>query len=410
MRKVVVTLLVVAVVAGGAWYYRSAGSATAATAAATPAGGGRGTGGRPAMTVDTALAGRDRIVEYTSVVGNLIGALTVDVVSRVAGRVETVSVQLGDRVAKGQQIVKLEDRELRLQVSQAEANLKVNGANVTQRENDLSVAENTMTRVQAMFDQGLQSKQNLEDAQARLNSARSQLLGAESQRVQTQARIDELNVTLSNTTVMSPVDGFVSRRNLDPGAFAGANTVILAVVDISTVRLVANIVERDFKRVRRGIPARVEVDAFPGEQFTGQVSRVAPVFDPATRTASIEIEVPNPGYRLKPGMYARVRLTVEERANALTVPRNAVVDVDGKRGVFLIEEQIARFHPVTTGLQDGERVEVVDGLAEGERVVTTGAVALRDGDRVTVVGAEGGRGRGSRGGTPAPGGGQPQGR
>jgi RND family efflux transporter MFP subunit len=404
MRKVVVVLALV-VVAAGIWYYRSSGSASAAgTPGATGGGPGGGRGGRPAMTVDTAAASRARIIDYTSVVGNLVGALTVDVVPRVAGRIETISVQLGDRVARGQQVVKLEDREIRLQISQADANLKVNGANVTQRENDVSVAQSTLTRVQAMFDQGLQSKQNLEDAEARLNSARSQLLAAQSQRTQTEARIEELNVTLSNTTVLSPVDGFVSRRNLDPGAFAGANTVMLSVVDLSTVRLVANIVERDFKRVRTGVAARVEVDAFPGEHFTGQVSRVAPVFDPATRTASIEIEVPNPGYRLKPGMYARVRLTVEERPDALTVPRNAVVDVDGKRGVFMIEEQIARFHPVTTGLQDGERIEIVDGLSEGERVITTGSIALRDGDRVTLVGADGGRGRtggARRGGGPA---------
>ena len=114
--------------------------------------------------------------------------------------------------------------------------------------------------------------------------------------------------------MISPVDGFVSKRNLDPGAFAGANTVILSVVDISTVRMVANLVEKDFKRVQPGVEAVVEVDAFPGESFRGQVSRVAPVFDPATRTASMEIEVPNPGFRLKPGMYARVRLTADRRA------------------------------------------------------------------------------------------------
>ncbi|HET9368922.1 MAG TPA: hypothetical protein VFO19_01695, partial [Vicinamibacterales bacterium] len=107
----------------------------------------------------------------------------------------------------------------------------------------------------------------------------------------------------------------------------------------------------------------------------------------------------NPGYRLKPGMYARVRLTVERRANALTVPRNAVVDFEGKRGVYMITEDIARFHPVTTGLSDGERIEIESGVTDGERVVTTGATALRDGDRVTLVGAQrGGAGRGGRNG------------
>jgi membrane fusion protein (multidrug efflux system) len=143
----------------------------------------------------------------------------------------------------------------------------------------------------------------------------------------------------------------------------------------------------------------VEVDAFPGEQYRGEVSRVAPVFDPATRTAAMEIEVPNPGFRLKPGMYARVKLTVDRRANVLTVPRAAIVDLEGKRGVFLVPDgQIAKFHEVATGLQDGDRIEITDGLEDGQKVVTFGAMALRDGDRVALTDAGGKAGRGQKGG------------
>jgi membrane fusion protein, multidrug efflux system len=206
-----------------------------------------------------------------------------------------------------------------------------------------------------------------------------------------------LTITLTDTTVLSPVTGFVGKRNLDPGAYAGANTPLLSVVDLSTVRMVANLVEKDFKRVQRGAEADVEVDAFPGETFVGSVSRVAPVFDPATRTATMEIEVPNPGARLKPGMYARVRLVTGRNVNALTVPRAAVVDIEGKRGVYQIEQDVARFREVQTGLTDAERVEILGGLAEGATVVTTGSVAIRDGERVQVAGAAGRQGgEGSR--------------
>ena len=107
------------------------------------------------------------------------------------------------------------------------------------------------------------------------------------------------------------------------------------MVDIRTVRMVANLVERDMRRVPVGTAANVEVDAYPGEMFKGRVSRVAPVFDPATRTAEFEIEVPNVGYRLKPGMYSRVQLTINTRSDAITVPRNALVDLAGKTGVFV---------------------------------------------------------------------------
>ncbi len=354
------------------------------------------------MTVELAPVGRRPLTDYVTVVGNLIGLATVDVVPRVGGRIESITVRLGDRVGRGQTVVKIEDREIREQINQAEASLDVSRANVANRENDVRVAELALERAKTSFDRGIASRQSWEDAEARYSATVSQLTVSKAQQAQTMARVDELKITLSNTTVQSPVDGFVSRRNLDAGAFANANTVVLSVVDISTVRLIVNVVERDFRRVTPGVAAEVEVDAFPGEKFSGTVSRVAPVFDPATRTATIEIEVPNPGYRLKPGMYARVRLTVEERLDALTVPRNAVVDQNGQRGVFVPVEDSARFQPVTTGIQTDAFIEILDGLSDGQRVVTTGALALREGDRIVVV--EPGQGRG------APGAAQPAGR
>ena len=422
MKKFVV-VAVLAVGAVGAYYYsRSAdveGAANPATGAPGAAGapgagagrtGGRGSG-RPSLTVDTAAASRREVIEYVTVVGNLIGQATVDIVPRVAGRIESLTAKLGDRVTRGQLVAKIEDRELQLQVKQVEQNVLVNNATVTQRESDLQLRKTTLERQKSLLAQGLATRQTIEDAEAAYNSAVAAVELAKAQLGQTQSRLEELKITLSNTNIVSPVDGFVGRRNLDQGAFAGANTPILSVVDIATVRLVSNLVEKDFKRVRSGVVALIEVDAFPGEQFTGSVSRVAPVFDSATRTASMEIEVPNPGYRLKPGMFARVKLTVERRPDALTVPRNAVVDSEGRRGVFLVDGQTAKFQPVTTGLQDNERIEILDGVQEGTVVITTGALALRDGDRITPMNVPGQRGgqSGGRSGGGAPGTGQGRG-
>jgi RND family efflux transporter MFP subunit len=409
MKKLVVGLIVVAVLGGGAWYLRSNGDPVAASTPGQPPGpggagaGGKGRGGpggmggRTPMTVELAPASRQVVIDTTSVVGNLIGHTTVDVVPRVAGRIDSISVKLGDRVAKGQQIAKIEDREIKEQITRFERTLDVNKATVSNRESDMKGAEAILGRQKRGLDSGITPRQIYEDAEMRYNTAVSQLAAARAQVGATQSNIEELKITLSNTTVVSPVDGFVSRRLLDPGAFAGANTVILSVVDISIVRLVANLVEKDFKRVQPGVLAEVQVDAFQGETFRGEVSRVAPVFDPATRTASMEIEVPNPGFRLKPGMYARVTLTVERKLNGLTIPRNAVVDVEGKRGVYLVPDgQTARFNEIETGLQDGDRIEVLSGLEDGQRVVTFGALALRDGDRVTLADAAGKGGRGGQ--------------
>jgi multidrug efflux pump subunit AcrA (membrane-fusion protein) len=183
------------------------------------------------------------------------------------------------------------------------------------------------------------------------------------------------------------------------------------------------------KRVHVGTAAAVEVDAFPGEKFAGRVSRVAPVFDPATRTAEIEIEIPNSSYRLKPGMYSRVALTIDAKENALTIPRNALVELEGKSGVFIAAAGAAggrsqgqgaasggqpsgegaggarantsagggaatltaKFLPIEIGIRDGEHIEVTSGLNDGARVITTGAGALKDGDRIVAAASGDGR-------------------
>lgn len=403
MKKAFIAIVVLAAAVGGTYYYLRGGAETGAAAA--PAGGtkagapgaGGGRGSAALMTVDTAPAVRQEVIDYVMVVGNLIGEATVDVSPRLNGRIESIAVRLGDRVTKGQVIARMDDRDVREQVKQAEASLELSRATARQREFDMKASLTTFDRQKNLYDRQLQTKQTLEDAEARYNASAAQVDVAKAQVMQTQARLDELKVTLSNTVIQSPVDGFVGRRTLDPGAFAGANTPVVSVVDISSVRLIANLVEKDFRRVVPGVEAMVEVDAFPGETFGGKVSRVSPIFDAATRTAGLEIEVPNPGYRLKPGMYARVRLTVDRRPDALTVPRNAVVDSEGKRGVFFLDDgNVARFNVVRTGLQDGEKVEILEGLNDGQRVITTGAIALRNGDRVQLAGGRGSRGGGNR--------------
>jgi membrane fusion protein, multidrug efflux system len=177
------------------------------------------------------------------------------------------------------------------------------------------------------------------------------------------------------------------------------NSALLSVVDISQVRLVANIIEKDLRRISAGQRADVEVDAFPNETFRGRIARISPVLDPATRTAQIEVEIENASFRLKPGMYARVNFTVEQRPNTLVVPANALVDVQGSRGVFQPSgpaNDVAKFKPVKVGLVDDTQAEVSEGLSEGERIVTTGAAALKEGDKIILPGQRQG---GERAGT-----------
>ena len=200
--------------------------------------------------------------------------------------------------------------------------------------------------------------------------------------------------TCRTPSVTSPVDGFVGKRSVDPGAMVNTNTAIASVVDISRLRLVVNVVEKDLRMVSAGDSAVVEVDAYPGEKFNGKIARVAPVLDPATRTAAMEVEIPNSDNRLKPGMYARINLTVEEHKNALVVPKNAVVDFENKRGVWVPnDENRAKFVPVKLGIESADQIEVVGGLKEGDKFVTNGAAAVRNNDQLLFAGQGGPGGR-----------------
>ncbi|HUR35012.1 MAG TPA: efflux RND transporter periplasmic adaptor subunit, partial [Vicinamibacterales bacterium] len=429
MKRALIVIVLVAAAGGGYYYYSRRGSAAAASADSGapggqqpagrggaqrpqggPGGGGFGGGGfggfggfggggpRLPMTVELAAVKRGDMSESISVVGNLIGAATVEAVPKVSGRLEAVAVRLGDRVSRGQTLARVEDREILEQVKQAEASFEVSAATIRQREADLKLAQTNLDRSRSLFERQLIPRQTFDDTDARYQAAAAALDLARAQYSQAQARLDELKINLANTIITSPVSGFIGKRVLDPGAWVTPNSAFISVVDISVVRLIVNVVEKDLRKITQGMKADVTVDAFPGETFDGRIAHVAPVLDPATRTAQIEIEVKNANFRLKPGMYAKVDFVVERRANTLVVPANAIVDMNGKKGVFLADEgDVAKFKPVSIGMSQPDVVEVVDGLPEGTRVVTTGATALREGDRIVLLG-QGGRGRGGRGG------------
>ena len=417
MRKLLIVVILAGGIAGAAYYSgvlpgAPAASGAAAGGAATQGregAGGRGgfqggnfagggnRGGRNTgpLTVEVATARRARINAELTVVGNLIGETTVSVAPRAAGRLQEISVRLGDRVVRGQRIAKIEDFELVEQIKQQEAGQEVARATIRQREADLALAKTNLDRARSLFEREIQSKQILDDNESRYLSAQAQLDLAKAQALQSKARLDELHINLGNTIITSPVTGFISRRLADPGASVGQNAPVVEVVDISRVRLIANVVEKDLKQLQAGDVTRVGVDAFPGETFTGRIARVSPILDPQTRTAPIEVEIPNPTSRLKPGMYARVGITLDTQEDALVVPASALVDLGGRRGVFVPLGGAAVFRMVQVGTEQQDIVEVLGGLTEGTEVITTGSGTLRDGDRIIVAGGRGGRGGGN---------------
>src|SRR5215208_5537243 len=263
MKKIVIIAVIVAAALAGVAFYsgmfsrnnaaQAAGAQEPGTEGRGGAAGGRGGaagfggrgGGRGQLTVELSTVGHADVNRELAVVGNLVGDQTVSVVPRTAGRLQEISVQLGDRVSRGQRIARIEDQELREQVKQAEAAFEVAKATIRQREADLELSKTNVERSRNLFQRQLLPQQTLDDAEAKYQSAQASLDLARAQNTQSQSRLDELRINLQNTTITSPVNGFVSRRSVDPGAFVSPNSPIVEVVDITRVRLVANIIEKD---------------------------------------------------------------------------------------------------------------------------------------------------------------------
>jgi RND family efflux transporter MFP subunit len=380
--------------------------------AAEPAAGGvresksSGRGGGVALIrvplVDTAIASEGSLEDKVSLVGSLRPIAEVQVMSKIAGRVEKVLVDVGDFVQAGQLLAQVEDREIQQQIQEAEASLSVARASIRGREAELANVIRQVKRFRELHEQNLIARQDLDDLITKQQSAEAQLELGKAQASQAEANLNQFKINLDNTRSNAPMDGFVGRRNIHPGALVAINTPIVNLVDLRTLRMVINVVERDIVRVNKGVTAEVSVDAFPGRTFAGKVLRVSPVMDAATRTGEVEIHVSNPGNMLRAEMFARVTLDLGTNRRGILVPREALVYKGDQSGVFTLEGSVARFRPVEPGLTQQASVEIVQGLKVGEKVVAMGASLLKDGDQVRLKGEGPPPGRGGRSGGPGP--------
>jgi len=196
---------------------------------------------------------------------------------------------------------------------------------------------------------------------------------------------DEVGFKYQEASVKTTLDGVVGRTYLDAGADIQLNTPVALVVDMRQVRVLIQAPEQDLPDVKEDQTAHVYVDAFPKDRFEGKVIKVSPIVDLQTRTAPIEIEVPNPDYRLKPGMFARVELVTRVFENAVMIPEEAIAYASGKPFIFVVKDGKAQRRSIETGMRQIGRVQITKGLEGGEVVVTAGHLKIRDGSEVTIA-------------------------
>jgi RND family efflux transporter MFP subunit len=345
----------------------------------------RGGSGPRAQTVQTGVATRGAMNDKVTLTGPLKAKDHVDVTPKLTGRIVQIKVDTGQAVPRGALLAVIEDAEIVQQVERSRATIAVGEASISQREAELNNARAELERNQKLLDAGLLSRQQFEEAQTRYKVAQSQLELARAQRRQSDAEHRELNIRHGQTRVYSPMAGYVAKRHVDVGALVNPSTPIVTVVNVNTMVIEANASERDIARIKPGSRATVTLDSLPGQSYEGRVMRISPMLDPQTRNGIVEIEIQNRGGTLKGEMFAKADLDLGTTREATLVPRDALVYRGDQPGVYLIEEGTARFRPVETGLTQEDRVEVLNGLKEGETVITRGVNTIKEGDRVKVV-------------------------
>ena len=202
---------------------------------------------------------------------------------------------------------------------------------------------------------------------------------------ETEAILAQERIRLQHTQIIAPFSGEISRKYVDAGALVSPSTPIVNLIHTETIKVVANVLEKDIPLLKPGMKAKIKTESFPGKIFEGRIARISSALDPATRTLQAEIDVPNPGRLLKPSMYARIDVVLVEKPHALVIPRYAVVLSDGSKAIFILKGNQAIRKLVVTGYEQDQYVEILEGASEGDQVIVKGQELIKDRSTVRVI-------------------------
>ena len=326
--------------------------------------------------VKTGLVEKGKIEKTLSLSGDIAPFSEITIFSKVAGTVEKIYVDIGDRVKKCQVLVRIDDKEIRLQLISIKESLR-------QAEVNLTNIEKNYERMRELFSQEVITPQEMDNITAQKEAAFARV-------EQLKAQVDLVKEKLADTIISSPMNGIVIQRFIDPGelttdASMAKNAPLLTINNLDSVKVKVAVGEKDLGEIKVGQLVRVKVDAFPARTFSCKINKIAPLVDPLSRTTELEIKVNNRDYLLKKGMFARVEIIVQKKDDALLIPSEALFAKQDKEAVFVIRDNQAYLQQVETGLKNPEKVEIAKGLSEGEEVVTVGLQRLKDGVKVKVV-------------------------
>jgi multidrug efflux pump subunit AcrA (membrane-fusion protein) len=374
------------------------------------------------VPVSTIAAVKREIPIFVDASGSLTPFEQTDVAPPEAGKVVATPVDAGSFVQRGQVLARLDDRDARLRVQQAEAAVAQAEAAVTQARANLGLRGNQQLdpeRVpevasarsqmelaeanerryrslvetgdipQAQYDEYKSRAETARKAyEAAVAKARSGGAGIDVQESAVQAARAQLALArkaLADTVITAPLSGYVVERPTAVGEWVTTSSRIATIVQNGTLKLLLQVAEADAARVHIGVPVQLRVDAFPDREFSGTVSEIIPALDPASRALIAVVGDANPDGALKPGMFATARVVEPSEGNTgILVPASAVIrNASGTSVVYVVRDNHAEARAVQTGEAIDAMIQIVDGVAEGEEVVTAGAERLSDGTPIT---------------------------
>ncbi len=285
----------------------------------------------------------------------------------------------GDRVSRGAVLVRIRSSEYEDKVRQASSQAAAAEA-VFQK------AKLDFDRATHLYDTQSLTKPDFDSARAQYDASQEQLKSA-------RALTSEAEIALRDTSLVAPFDGDIIKKDIELGAFVGPGVPAFAMAKTDTVKIIVGVPDTVVRSVRLGQPVEVGIDAFPTRTFHARISRMSSAADTITRNFEVEVAIPNRDHLLKVGMIGALQFANADggsRASTLLVPLSAVVQAkDGKYGVFVVSDssagEVARLHGVEIGAVNGTEIGVVNGLQAGDRIITTGANLLKDGQRVEVL-------------------------
>lgn len=280
-----------------------------------------------------------------------------EVVARVGGEVQRIYVEEGARVRSGQVLASLDARQLRLQALQARA--------------QLAKVERDFRRQQELSQKGLIAASAMDGLRFDLDNLR--------------ANRDLANLQLAYADIRAPFAGVVASRRIKVGQNLQPGAATFRVTNPTPLRAAVFVPERELRHLKVGQQAVATVDALAGRRFPAQVQLVAPTVDSGTATFKVTLTVADPGSELKPGMFARLGIVFERKANAVSIPRVALIEGEDQPRIFLVEANKAQSRRIDLGLSDGARVEVLTPLPADSQVVVVGQNGLKEGNPVKVV-------------------------